>query len=332
MTPCTCAVENYAGYADTRLVANLESYGAAQVDPSLQDPWGMAFGPTTPVWISNTLSGKMTVYDGSGTLHLTVPTADLLVGMIYNPASSDFVINKPNATSASASFIASSLTGKLWAWAPSLGAVMVSSRTGAYLGLAYGTNGTNSFLYVPDFENGVVTVFDTHFNVANFGSNAFVDPNPLPLYAPFSTYNILGDIWVAYAMINTTSFEEVTGENKGYVSVFSPTGEFIRRFATDGMLDAPWGIALAPQTFGDLAGTLLIGNFGNGMINAYDYRSGAWLATLSDASGNPIVIDGLWALGFGNGRAGQSTSSLFYTAGPNHEVDGIYGRLDPNMP
>src|SRR5581483_2770390 len=143
------------------------------------------------------------------------------------------------------------------------------------------------------------------------------------------TQNVNGDLYVTYAKQDADRKDDVPGPGFGYVDIYDPDGKLLRRFAAQGALNAPWGIALAPAGFGRASGRLLIGNFGDGRIDAYDFASGLPVGPLGDAKGNPIQIDGLWGLAFGNGYSSQSVNSLYFTAGPNDEADGLYGRLDP---
>jgi uncharacterized protein (TIGR03118 family) len=156
----------------------------------------------------------------------------------------------------------------------------------------------------------------------------FRDPHLPAGYAPFGIQNILGDIYVLYAKQDADAEDEIAGQGFGFVSVFNTNGQFIRRVVSRGELNAPWGIALAPADFGRFSGRLLVGNFGDGKINAYDVASGRFVGQLRDTKGHALKIDGLWGLSFGNGVLNQPTNSLFATAGPNDEANGLYARID----
>jgi hypothetical protein len=197
-----------------------------------------------------------------------------------------------------------------------------------YKGLAITTSSSGSRLYAADFRNNEIDVFDGSFNRATLDSSAFVDPDLPEGFAPFGIQAINGSIYVAYAKQDENKQDDVKGEGLGYISAFTPNGEFIKRVISQGELNAPWGMALAPAGFGEFGSHLLVGNFGDGTINAYDLATGEFAGRLTDTNGNPIQIDGLWALAFGNGYRNQPLNTLFFSAGPNDEQNGLYGRID----
>lgn len=196
-------------------------------------------------------------------------------------------------------------------------------------GLAWvADNGTGSLLYAADFHNNKIDVFDGSFTPVTLTADAFTDPNLPTGFAPFGIQAINGSIYVSYAMQDADQHDDVKGDGLGFVNVFGPNGEFIKRLVSQGRLNAPWGMTLAPAGFGEFGNRLLVGNFGNGAINAYDIATGQFAGQLVDTNGSPIRIDGLWGLAFGNGFANQPVNTLFFTAGPNDEQDGLYGRID----
>jgi uncharacterized protein (TIGR03118 family) len=208
-------------------------------------------------------------------------------------------------------------------------AVVKATTTGAiYKGLAIGGNGSAHFLYATDFHNSKIDVFDKDFQSATLEGN-FVDPGIPTDFAPFGIQNINGDLYVTYAKQDADKEDDVHGKGLGYVSVFDTNGHFLQRFASQGKLNAPWGLALAPAGFGDAGGLLLIGNFGDGTIGAYDLATGKSRGRLRQAKGKSLTIDGLWGLSFGNGVLSQPTDTLFFTAGPQDEQHGLYGRIEP---
>jgi uncharacterized protein (TIGR03118 family) len=171
-------------------------------------------------------------------------------------------------------------------------------------------------------------VFDSSFKPVTLAAGAFTDPAIPVGFAPFNVQAINGNIYVAYAKQDANREDEVAGAGLGYVDVFTPEGTLISRVASQGALNAPWGIALAPAGFGKFGNDLLIGNFGDGTINAYDPVSGNFVGTLSGSDQQPIKISGLWGIAFGNGFVSQPVNTLFFAAGPDDEKHGLYGRID----
>ncbi|MGH8456714.1 MAG: TIGR03118 family protein, partial [Stenotrophobium sp.] len=246
--------------------------------------------------------------------------------IIYN-GTSDFVAGS-GATAAPGQFIYSGEGGTIAAWAPTVSLNMATTvhddgAGGAvYKGLALANNGSGNFLYATDIHNAKIDVFDTHFNkVAMAGG--FSDPNIPAGYAPFGIAAIQNQLYVTYAKQDAAKHDEVFGVGFGYVDIFDANGNLIKRFASQGLLNAPWGIAVAPANFG-----ILIGNFGDGLLNIFNPTSGQFIGTATQANGQPLVIPGLWGLVYGNGQSNQPSNALFYTAGPNNQMDGIFGRID----
>ena len=318
-------------------------------DLNLVNPWGLAFGPTSPAWVADNGTGLSTLYEGgdvqSLVVNIPVPpspgiaSASKPTGLVYNPTPGFVVSDGTN--SGVARFIYSTETGAIAGWsatvpppAPSAQAFIAvdSSTSGAiYKGLALAGDISSTRLYATDFHNRKVDVFDSNFAPINL-ERQFVDPD-LPLrFAPFGIANINGFIYVTYAMQDDNGEDDVPGAGLGFVNVFTQDGVFVRRLISQGALNAPWGIALAPTNFGRFSQKLLIGNFGDGKINAFLPDSGLLHGTLQGADGHPIVIDGLWAIVFGNGAAKQAVNSLFFTAGPNDEGNGLFGRIDAANP
>ena len=306
-------------------------------DANLVNPWGLAFNPNAVAWVADNGTGVSTLYDGAGAIQplvVKIPPAAIgdglghPTGVVFN-SSTDFVVSKGGASGASA-FLFAGEDGSISGWSPGVdlhNAVrMVDHSAGGavYKGLALGANGTMHLIYATDFHNRRVDVFDAHFmQVTRAG--AFQDSAIPATFAPFGIQNVNGDIVVTYAKQDSAAHDNVNGAGLGMVDVYDANGRLKRHFATRGALNAPWGIALAPASFGRFGGALLVGNFGDGAINAYDPVSGEHLGALKDASGQRLHLDGLWGISFGNGLAGQASNALFFAAGTNDEADGTYG-------
>ena len=239
-------------------------------------------------------------------------------------------------------FLFASEDGKIRGWnpnvpstsPPSTKAFVVVDRTGAgavYKGLAIASSGGNNYLYATDFNNGRVDVFDGSFNRQQW-MGAFTDPTLPSDYAPFGIQAANGMIFVTFAKQDPNSTDELHGRHFGYVDAFATDGAWIARVASGGPLNAPWGIAWAPDNFGQFSGDLLIGNFGSGRIDAYRLTGSGWMfdGTVKNAQGRAITIDGLWGLAFGNGGAAGPTNSLYFTAGPDGENHGLFGSVTAN--
>jgi uncharacterized protein (TIGR03118 family) len=322
---------------------NLVSDGfvaADHSDPNLVNAWGIVFNPFGFVWVADNGTGLSTLYDGDGTpqsLVVTIPPAvgstdtGNPTGIVYN-GSSDFVVTK-DTLSGPGRFIFASENGTIAAWAPnvdSLNAILVvdNSATGAlYKGLALAANGTSNFLYATDFHNNKISVFDKNFAPATLVCS-FSDPKIPSDFGPFGIQNLNGNIYVTYAKQDAAKHDDVAGKGLGFVNVFDANGCLIKRIATRGKLNSPWGLAIAPANFGVFSNRLLVGNFGDGTINAYDIATGASKGQMKKTNGHVLVIDGLWGLSFGNGLQNQPTNALFFTAGPDGENHGLYGRIE----
>jgi uncharacterized protein (TIGR03118 family) len=324
-------------YAATALVA--DGTGAAHADAHLVNAWGVAFNPNGYVWVANNGTNTSTLYDGNGvpqSLVVAIPDgaggAASPTGIVFSGSSTDFTVSQGSASGASA-FLFAGEGGTISGWSPAVNMnaaiTMVddSAAGAAYKGLALAAQGSANFLYAADFHNNRIAVFDSRFApVATAGG--FTDPDLPAGYAPFNIQAIGNKLYVAYAQQDATAHDEVAGAGLGLVDVYDSAGTLQQRLVTGGALNAPWGLAMAPANFGPYSGDLLVGNFGDGKINAFDPATGAYKGTLSTADGAPIVIDGLWGIAFGNGLNAQPTNTLFYAAGPGDEAHGAYGRID----
>jgi uncharacterized protein (TIGR03118 family) len=318
----------------TNLVADSGS-SAAAVDPSLVNPWGLSAGPTTPWWTSNNGSNTSTLYSGTGAKQaLTVAVAGGPSGTVFNGSTTDFMVSQ-NGTSGPARFLFATEGGTILGWSPTVNGTTAipgvddSSQKAVFKGLATG----NDRLYATDFHNNRVDVFDASFNPVTL-AGGFRDPKLPKGYAPFGIQALSGNIFVTYAKQDAAKHDDVAGGGFGYVDEFTPDGKLVARVATGGRKNAPpnapWGLALAPSSFGPFSGDLLVGNFGNGRISAYkDNGGGKWVykGQLRQGDGTPIAIDGLWAIAFGNDSAAGPATSLYFAAGPGGEAHGLFGTV-----
>lgn len=318
-------------YVQHNLVSDIA--GTADVtDPHLVNPWGLSESAASPFWVSNQGNATSTLYNGSGTitpLVVAIPAgatkqaATGPTGQVQN-SSTGFVM----ANGKPASFIFDTLDGTISAWnGGATATVMVDkSSTGAvYTGLAIFPGGP--MLYAANFSSGKVEVYDTSFKPTTV-AGGFVDPNLPAGYVPYNIWNLGGKLYVTYAM-NPSNNGPVIGAGNGIVDQFDTNGNLLQRLVSNGALNAPWGVAIAPSTFGAFGGALLVGNFGDGKINAYNLTTGASMGTMQNPAGNPIVISGLWALLFGNGKNGGDQNTLYFTAGIQNEAHGLFGSLAP---
>jgi len=327
---------------------NLVSDGfmrADHTDRNLVNAWGLQFNPTGPWWVNDNGTGRSTLYDQAGNVNplvVTVPSGgesatSKPTGIVFN-AGDGFVVTDGTNTGP-ARFIFSTEDGTIAAWAPNVPPPIPSRQaftvvpaagdppTGAiYKGLAIGNNGASDFIYATDFHNARIDVFDSSFHAAPM-PGGFTDPNLPASFAPFGIRNINDVLYVTYAMQDEDAEDDVAGPGLGIVDAFDLNGNLLRRLITGGVLDAPWGLALAPRNFGKYSGDLLVGNFGNGRINAFDPITGSLRGTLVMPRGGPVRIDGLWALSFGNDHAAGPSNVLFFTAGPADEDHGLFGSL-----
>ena len=326
-------------YTVTPLVSDGFTSTANPADPHLMNAWGLVAGPTTPWWVSDNGTNLATLYTGTGSkvpLEVSVPGAP--TGAVWNGSSSSFVVRNGTASGA-ALFLFDTEGGQVFGWnpgvpppAPSHAAQLGADRTdvgAVYKGLAIAQTISGPRLYATDFHNGRIDVFDSSFNLVT-SSGAFVDPNLPSNFAPFGIQAIGSRIFVTYGKQQPGSNDEAHGQGLGFVDVYDLDGSLLARVAERGQLNAPWGLAMAPASFGRYGGDLLVGNFGDGHINAYaELPGGVWepQGTLRSTDGGKLTIDGLWALQFGNDHAAGPSSTLFFTAGPNDEADGLFGSI-----
>jgi uncharacterized protein (TIGR03118 family) len=331
------------GFRQLNLVSDLPGK-ALFTDPHLVNAWGIVASATSPFWVNDNGTGFSTLYrfGGSGTmgpqaLVVTVPPPtggmppSAPTGIVFNTGMSAFMISPGGTASpAPALFLFDTEDGTISGWNPTAGSnavLVVNKSPGAvYKGLAIGSSGGSDFLFAANFRSGFVDRFDGSFNqVGQFTDPALARKG----YAPFGIASLNGLLYVTFAKQNKLKHDDVKGPGHGFVDIFDTSGNFVRRLASRGKLDSPWGLALAPGGFSKFGGDLLVGNFGDGHIGAYDPTTGKFRGQLLARRNRPLVLDGLWGLRFGNGGGAGPPSTLFFTAGPGDEKHGLLGQLTP---
>jgi uncharacterized protein (TIGR03118 family) len=299
-------------------------------DPSLVNAWGVSFGPTSPFWVSDNATGLATLYSVNPVtnaptkvgLTVTIPGDGSVTGQVFNAGSAAGAFNND-------AFLFVSEDGTISGWRGALGtaAEILQSPDPAnvYKGVAVATTGGHSYLLSANFASGSIDVLKGDSNAPNLAGK-FTDPNLPAGFAPFNIQNLNGTIYVTYAKKGAGK-DEAVGPGQGILDQFDLQGNFQGRFSSQGSLNAPWGLALAPASFGPFAGDLLVGNFGDGTISAFNLGSNTFAGQLPGQNAKPLTIDGLWALSVGNGGSAGSASSLYFTAGPNNESHGVLGVL-----
>jgi len=329
-------------YNLTPLVSN-QAGVAPNLDSHLVNAWGMARSSTSPWWVSDNGTGLSTLYNGNTgvpvALVVTVPSGNPAVnpvgtptGVIFNGSTTDFLL----APGMQANFLFVTLDGTVSGWnkgvQPTEAVIEVNEKgrsefTGATIAQDNESGTSKTYLYVADFRRARVQVFDTNFQKVRFDGDRFDDDCLRDGFAPFNIQNIGGNLYVTFAKQNDERNFDVAGPGLGYVDVFSPSGRLIQRLEHVPGLNAPWGLTLASSDFGLFSHDLLVGQFGSGEILAFDPVTGAYEGQLLDTTNQPIVIDGLWALGFGNGSSAGPATTLFFTAGPDQGANGLFGTL-----
>lgn len=314
------------GYQQTNLVSDVDGYGAARIDPNLVNPWGISFSATSPLWISANHTSVSVIYDKNGTT--VIPPVTIKngngapTGQVFN-GTTGFVIPE---TGKPARFIFAGEDGTLSAWNGGSAAVQVADRSqngAVYKGIAMGNDGAGNFLYVANFKGSKVDVFDSTFQYVT--DKPFLDHSIPANYGPFNIRNINGNLYVTYAKHKAPdNMDDQKGPGNGYVDIFSTKGVLLKRFASRGALNSPWGIVPAVTGFSPVPNAIVIGNFGDGRINVYG-EDGGFVGSLKDDSGHDIVIDGLWAIE--NNIHNADPKQLYFTAGPANETHGLFGYL-----
>ncbi|HVV05947.1 MAG TPA: TIGR03118 family protein [Puia sp.] len=325
-----------ANFQQTNLVSDIDGNRAAKVDSTLLNPWGLAINPSAGiVWLGTNHNGTTNVYDYNGNTVLKpipipsggMPDGGSPTGIVFN-GTADFVIPSVH-TAAKFIFVGEDGTISAWAPGPSAGsAVTVADQSGAdavYKGCAIASDGGNNYLYAANFKGRKIDVFDKGFALTT--GRSFTDPAVPADFGPFNIANINGLLYVTYAKLKGPDNEDdQAGAGNGYVDIYTPDGKLVKKFASKGALNSPWGIAQVPDGFGLPFHSLVVGNFGDGWINVYD-STGVYLGPMN-SNGSPVAINGLWALDFPiNEDPHGDPTKLLFTAGPGDEQHGLYGFL-----
>jgi len=313
----------------SNLVTDDQAANPAQItDPALVNGWGLSYSPSSPFWVSSNGGGVSTLYrvnpatqaTSKVPLTVTIPGAGSVTGQAFNPGGA----GQFNGDA----FLFVNEDGTVSGWRSSLGtnAETLASIAGIYKGATLASIGGNSYLYAADFGRGSIDVFKGNAGAGNL-AGSFTDPSLPAGYVPFNVQNLDGSLFVTYALREGGGTDETAGAGFGFVDRYDLQGNFMGRVGSGGTLDAPWGLAIAPASFGALAGALLVGNFGDGRINAYDLATDSFLGQLSGKNGQALTIDGLWGLSVGNDGGAGSSQALYFTAGPSDESHGLLGVL-----
>jgi uncharacterized protein (TIGR03118 family) len=315
-------------FVTLNLVTDDNSANPAQItDSGLVNAWGISASSTSPFWVSANGTGLATLYSVNPltnattkqSLEVHIPGTGGVTGQVFNGTSA-FNGNR---------FLFVSEDGTISGWRGALGTaaeVLQSASDANYKGVALATVGDNTYLYAANFHAGTIDVLKGTTGAPDL-PGTFTDPTLPSGYAPFNVQSLGGKLYVTYALQGPGT-DEQAGPGLGLVSVFDTEGSLLGRVGSMGALNAPWGLAIAPESFGSFAGDLLVGNFGDGTINAFDLANNTFVGQLGDLDGNPLVIDGLWGLTAGNGGSAGSTNSIYFSAGPGDESHGLFGALN----
>jgi uncharacterized protein (TIGR03118 family) len=310
-------------FTQTNLVSDVPGV-AAHTDPNLVNPWGVSFSPTSPIWVSNQGTTTSTLYDGAGNINALVVTVPPTSGGPVGPTGQVFAGGTAlQLNGAPVNFVFSTLAGTIDAWNGGTTATVMQTVPGAvFTGLAI----VGSQLYAAN-SLGDIRVFNSSFAPTTVSGN-FHDPNAQAGFVPYNIQAIGSNLYVTYAQLGPGG----AAMPGGYVDVFDANGNFIRRATTGGDLYAPWGVVIAPANFGVYSNDLLIGNFGDGQILAYDPLTGLYLGTLNDENGDPLTNSGLWALATRTGGANSDLNAVYFTAGIGDEEHGLLGKINAVSP
>jgi uncharacterized protein (TIGR03118 family) len=339
------------------------------VDPNLQNPWGITRSATSPWWTSNNNSGTSSLYDGSGNPiaifvdpagsvfdnfvivpppHFASPgTASTPTGIVFNGNPNIFFLNKGTPMGKPAAFIFVTEAGTISGWnpavnipsggkAPSINAVLEvdnsdngSAKGAVYKGATTADVNGKTYLYVTNFRDARVEVYDSNFNPVHFGEQAFDDDFIPRGFAPFNVQNIGGSLFVTYAKQDAARHDDTPGPGFGFVEIFSPTGKWEGHLEHGAWMNAPWGVVWTPRDFGRFSNSILVGNFGSGWVAAFNGFTHEFLGFVQNPDSSLLFIDGLWSLAFGNGATAGPATTLYFSAGPDKEMNGLFGTLTP---
>ena len=335
-------------YTQTNLVSNLSGVAPTR-DPNLQNAWGLVHGPSTPWWVSNNAGGTSTLYSINSTgganivpLVVTIPNAPSQpapgspTGVMFNGSSTDFLL----ASGKPALFLWVTEDGTVQGWNPGVkpttsvievdNSQVPNATNGAvYKGATIAEIEGKKFILAANFRSGRVNVFDTDFEQETISEEKFEDDHIPRGFAPFNVQGYGPNIYVTYARQNAVKHDPVSGAGLGFVDIFSSRGRLLQRLGHGDWFNAPWGVVLTPADFGEFSHTLLVGNFRGGTVAAFNPVTGHFLGNVLKPNGSTLNIDGLWSLGFGNGGMSGPGNTLFFTAGPDNETNGLFGTLTP---
>jgi uncharacterized protein (TIGR03118 family) len=331
-------------YKQTNLVSNLSGVAPTR-DPNLQNAWGLVHGPSTPWWVSNNAGGTSTLYTGAGAivpLVVTIPNAPSQpapgspTGVMFNGSLTDFLL----APRMPAIFLWVTEDGTVQGWNPGVepttavievdnSRVPNPTNGAVYKGATIAEIFGKKFILAANFRSGRVDVFDTDFKQRAISEEKFEDDHIPRGFAPFNVQGYGPNIYVTYARQDAAKHDPVGGAGLGFVDIFSSKGRLLARLEHGNWFNAPWGVVLTPADFGEFSHTLLVGNFRGGTIAAFNPLTGHFLGNVLNPNGSTLNIDGLWALGFGNGGSSGPGNTLFFTAGPDNETNGLFGTLTP---
>ncbi|HXN04006.1 MAG TPA: TIGR03118 family protein [Candidatus Acidoferrum sp.] len=325
-------------FRETDLVSNIVGR-AQQRDRNLVNPWGISAAPASPMWVSDNNASVTTLYDGAGNAFPPPANGGPLVVKIPLPDGSDG--GAPTGTVFNGGggfkgdrFLFATEDGTIAGWNPAVNftraRIEVNRSTvglgAVYKGLAIDNNGVADHIYASNFRFGTIEVFDSNYTMVAL-SGSFTDPGIPAGFAPFNIQKLAGELYVTYALQKPDKHDDQSGPGFGYVDAYDLNGHLLRRVASGGTLNSPWGLAIAPASFGNFHDNLLVGNFGDGRINAFSLGTGAFRGQLKSETSAPIDIPGLWGLRFGNGSFGASPNTLYFAAGINDEKDGLFGSI-----
>jgi uncharacterized protein (TIGR03118 family) len=355
-------------YTQKNLISDIPGM-ATHTDPNLKNAWGLTRSPSgSPWWIANNNSGTSTLEDGSGnpinifveangstSNFVVVPppgfakpgTQSAPTGIVFNGSPTDFLLNKGKPAGKPALFLFATEDGTISGWNPAVNLLLGGSppspnpvlevdnsdngspNSAVYKGMTSGEIEGKRFLYVTNFRSARVEVYDTNFQPVHLGEDAFDDDTIPAGFSPFNIQNIGGSLFVTYAKQDAPRHDPVGGDGLGFVDIFSTTGKLEGRLEHGDWFNAPWGVVWTPRDFGEFSNTILVGNFRSGWIAAFNGFTRKFIGFVRNPDNSLVFIDGLWSLTFGNNGVAGSSTTLFFTAGPNNETDGLFGTLTP---